>query len=269
MTSVVERPGAARSARAELRRPRKPTGSLSPESAHAARVQHALSTSDRVRLGSITAASQVQGLHGAGGDLVDLIEVDGKLVAVLGDVSGKGAPASLVAAVVLSSVQHHVAHLGAHAGSLLAAVDGSVRDMLDRAGALVTLAIVVIDPSTAQMRLASAGHHPLVLATAHDVRRLRPTCPPLGSMRASTGEQGLDFAAGSALLIASDGITEQTDPAGREFGLDGLADVVATTRHHPVADAVVRVLEVVDRHARFAERSDDRAVIVIHAGRDR
>ncbi|MDX2026136.1 PP2C family protein-serine/threonine phosphatase [Microcella sp.] len=266
MTAIVERPATVRSAWADLLPSRVSTSVPAPEVTHAARVQRALSTTDRLIVGSISAASHARGLHGAGGDLVDLIESDGRLVAVLGDAAGHGAAASLIAAVVLSSVQHHVAHLGPNPGVLLSAVDSSVRDMLDRAAAIATLAIVAIDPAEGTLRISSAGHHPVMLATADAVRRLGPTCTPLGARDVCSTELTADFTPGSALLITSDGITEQPNESDDEFGLERLGALADEARRRTPVAAIARVLHEVDQHAGAAEQFDDRAVIVVRAG---
>lgn len=266
MTAIVERPATALSAWAERLHPREREVVASPEGARAALVQHALSTTHHLALGALTAVSESRGLHGAGGDFVDLIEAEGQLVAVLGDVSGKGAAASLVAAVVLSSVQHHVAHRGPRPGAVLAAVDASVRGMLDRTGALVTLVIVAIDPATSSLRIASAGHHPVILAAASGTTRLAPACPPLGADAPCDSELTVPFAHGSTLVLASDGLTEQTDSAGVEFGLDRLSVLAAAARQSEPRLAVARLFAAVDTHAAAEPATDDRAAIVIRAG---
>ena len=266
MSALVEWPAATRTAWADLLPFRASTSVPAIDRSHAARVQHALSTTDRLTVGSISAASHVNGLYGAGGDFVELIEADGRLIAVLGDVSGKGVAASLVAAVLLSSVQHHVAHLGAHPGVLMAAVDSSVRAMLDRTEALVTIAIAVVEPATHTVRIASAGHHPVMLASSTGVRRLGPTCPPLGAAHACASELAVEFEPGAALLLASDGITEQPNVHDGEFGLERLALIADEARRRTPVAAIARVLTAVDAHAGDAEPFDDRAVIVIRAG---
>lgn len=232
----------------------------------AADVQHALSTAHAVTLGHVSAASEVRGLHGAGGDFADLIATEGQLVAVLGDVSGKGAPASLIAAVVLGSVQHHVTHLGPRPGAVLSAVCASVRAMLDRTDALVTLAIVAIDPAGGALRYSSAGHHPIVLATGSAPTALSVTCPPLGALQACSSERQIAFPPSSALILASDGYTEQPDPRGVEFGVGGLLALAEEARAGTPAVALERAAEVVDAHARGTHTVDDRAMIVVTAG---
>lgn len=268
MTAIVERPATALSAWAERLNPREREAVSSPEDARAALVQHALSTTHELALGALTAVSESRGLLGAGGDLVDLIESEGHIVAVLGDVSGKGAAASLVAAVVLSSVQHHVAHRGPHPGAVLAEVDASVRGMLDRTGALVTLVIVAIDQRTSSVRIASAGHHPVMLATPTGTTRPTPACPPLGADTPCGNELTLPFDQGSVLVLASDGLTEQYDAYGAEFGLERLGALATAARHTTPRAALARLFAAVDAHAGSAPATDDRAAIVITAGVD-
>ncbi|MBA4247301.1 MAG: hypothetical protein C0444_03285 [Microbacterium sp.] len=266
MTAIVEGPATLRSAWADLLPSRMSTSVPARDVTHAARVQRALSTTDRLTVGSLSAASHARGLDGASGDLVDLIEADGRLVAVLGDVAGHGAAASLIAAVLLSSVQHHVAHLGPNPGVLLSAVDSSVSAMLERAAAIVTLAVVVIDPVAHTLRISSAGHHPVMLATSDSVRRLGPTCPPIGALSACSSELTVDFEPGSALLMTSDGITEQPDAHDAEFGLERLAALADEARRRTPVAALARVLHEVDEHAAGTAPFDDRAVLVVRAG---
>lgn len=241
----------------------------STDESKAARVQRALATSHDLTIGPVTSGSYSSGLEGVGGDFVDLIDSRGKLIAVLGDVSGKGTPASLVAAVVLSSVQHHVDHVGAHPGELLRRVHQSLNGMLDRTGKLVTLAIAVIDPNVSSMRIASAGHHPVMLASASGVSRLGPTCPPLGADVPCGMELEAPFIPGSTLLLASDGITEQLDDNGAEFGLDRLALLADDARRLTPDAAIARVIHVIDEFSGNSLRLDDQAVVVVRAGHSR
>lgn len=234
--------------------------------ARAAHVQHALSTAHALTLGHVSAASDVRGLHGAGGDFADLIASEGQLVAVLGDVSGKGASASLIAAVVLASVQHHVTHLGPRPGAVLSAVCASVRAMLDRTEALVTLVIVAIDPVGGALRYSSAGHHPVVLSTARTTTALAVTCPPLGSLPACSSERQIALPPSSALVLSSDGYTEQLDPRGVEFGLCGLLALAEHARADTPTGALERAEAMVDAHARGIVAADDRAMVVVTAG---
>lgn len=266
MTSVVERVSTTRSL---LRSPQW-TAARTPitptEDATAAWVQNALSTSDRRSLGSVSAAARSAGLYTVSGDFVDLMEVDDKLVALLGDVSGKGVAASLVASVVLASVQHHVDDVGAQPSELLGRVHRSIAGMLDRTERLVTLAIAVIDPEGLRATIASAGHYPVMLASDVGISHLGPTSPPLGTVMPSRIEIVAPFVPGSALLLASDGITEQRNDCGVEFGLDRLGRLAHDARFCEPAVSVDVVHETVRRFSGRAARSDDQAAVVVRAG---
>ncbi|MEV8272367.1 PP2C family protein-serine/threonine phosphatase [Microbacterium sp. NPDC077184] len=233
-------------------------------SRHAERVQRALSTSFGLAVGDVSAACDVREALGIGGDVVDLLEIDGHLVAVLADVSGKGTAASLVAAMLLASVQHHAPQVGARPGALLRAVDTSMRGVLDRTGTLATLVVAAVDPRARVVRLASAGHHPVVMHAAGRATCLVPTCPPLGSVEASAFERELAFPPGAVLTLASDGVTDQQDWRGYEFGIAGLQRIVASELHEPRL-AVDAILSAVDRHAGLGPVFDDRAVVVIRS----
>jgi phosphoserine phosphatase RsbU/P len=236
------------------------------ELGHAAWVQHSLSTADRLNVGPISSASHSDGLLGPGGDFVDLLDVQGHLLAVLGDVSGKGVAASLVAAVVLASVQHHVETSGLNPGALLAKVDQSVSTMLDRTGVIVTLAVALVNPFDKTVRLASAGHHPVVLASETRIEKLGPTCPPLGADHPCGDDVTSDFTTGTALLITSDGLTEQTNSSGEQFGLDRLARLADDSRRRSPSAAVAGVLHAVDFFSGQAKPVDDRAIVVVRSG---
>lgn len=230
---------------------------------YAAHVQHALPNAHDLLVSGLSASCDVREAHGVGGDIVDLIEADGQVLAVLGDVSGKGGAASLIAAMVQASVQHHAAQIGAHPGALLIAVEASLRGVLSRTGTIVTAVIAAIDPAAHTVRVASAGHHPVLLRASGALEWILPTCPPLGVVPPCGAERSRPFAVGSTLVLASDGITEQTDPAGREFGLGGLEHALVRARRLDPRGMVDAVLASVEDHARRAPASDDRAIVIV------
>lgn len=235
---------------------------------HAERVQRALTSAHELSVGPLRAACDVREALGVGGDIVDLLEVRGCLLAVLADVSGKGSAASLVAAMLLASIQHHVVTVGARPGALLQAVEASMSGVLERTGTIATLAVVAVDPAACTVRLASAGHHPVLLRSQTGVAAVPSTCPPLGAAVPCGQELRMPFPAGSTLALVSDGITDQPDAVGRPFGLEGVSRVVASSRRDPRA-TVAEILAGVDRHAGPCAVFDDRSVLIVHAGAPR
>lgn len=250
MTLLLERPSVA-----------------SPRRSHsdAERVQRALSTAHELTVGSTRAACDVLEALGVGGDIVDLLEVDGQLLAVLGDVSGKGSAASLVAAMLLASVQHHAAQIGPRPGALLVAVEASMRGVLERTGTIVTLVVAAVDPADSTLRIASVGHHPVVIWSAGGGAPVLPTCPPLGTVPPCGAEHAFAFPRDTVLALVSDGITDQPGADGAEFGLHGLDRTLAAAHLDPRA-AVAAVMDAVDRHAGSTPVFDDRAAVIVRSG---
>jgi serine phosphatase RsbU (regulator of sigma subunit) len=229
----------------------------------AGELQRALVTADRRETPTASAAGDLRPACQVGGDLFDLLEVDGDLVAVIADVSGKGTPASLLTAALLSTVQGQVNVIGAHPGALLRAVGTAMEGMLHRTGRIVTLAIAAVDSRAGVVRIASAGHHPVFVDAGGTVTVIRPTCPPLGVVPPSADEQVVAFPVGTTILLASDGLVDQCDPWGIPFGMRQLADTFAKAPDHTPSEVVSHLLKAIKRHAGVAPQDDDRAAVVL------
>jgi serine phosphatase RsbU (regulator of sigma subunit) len=229
----------------------------------AGRLQRALASADQLATSAASAVGDLRPARWVGGDVFDLIEADGDLVAVLADVSGKGAPASMVASALLFSVQHHVAALGSQPGRVLAAVGASMEKMFERSGRIATVVIAAVDSRAGVVRIASAGHHPVFVATGGHVVVVPATCPPLGVFVPRPQEHEFAFGSDSAVLLASDGLVDQCDPGEAPFGMERLAAAFAEVAAADPANAVASVLGEVQAHAAQAPQDDDRAAVVI------
>lgn len=228
----------------------------------AGELQRALVSAERCTTPRANAAGRLVPARQVGGDLFDLIEVDGGLLAVVADVSGKGAAASLLSAAVLSSVHHHAGEVGVAPALLLRAVAMSMAPMLDRTGRLVTLAVAGVTWQGGELRVASAGHHPVLLRDDAGVRAVTPTAPPLGVVRPGSDEFTAAFPAGASLLLASDGIVDQRDPFGVPFGMDRLATLFEGVSGGP--EPIVRfVLDDVTTHTGGVPQDDDQALVIV------
>jgi len=174
----------------------------------------------------------------------------------VGDVSGKGIPASLFMAVsrtVMRSITgaHDMATGMSEANRLLATQN--------TASMFVTLFHGVLDLSSGLLRYCNAGHNPPHLLRAGGGRAmLDATGVPFGidaGMSYHIAETLL--APGDALFLFSDGITEALDPDGEEFGAARLEAALDEVRERGAAELVGHVLEATRRFAGEAEQSDD------------
>jgi serine phosphatase RsbU (regulator of sigma subunit) len=229
----------------------------------AGELQRALVTTDRLAVGGLEVVGRLVPARQVGGDVFDLVEVGRGALAVLADVSGKGASASLLTSAVLSTVHHHASQIGLRPGPMLRAVADSMAPMLERTGRIVTLAIAAFEPSGREVRIASAGHHPVFVAGPASVVAVRATAPPLGVVPPSVEEHVYPVVDGTALLLASDGLTDQRDAADRPLGMDGLATAFARRIGDDPGSIADQLLAQVHRHAAGVPQDDDQAVVVM------
>lgn len=168
--------------------------------------------------GSCVTARQV------GGDFYDALRIgsDGLLL-VIADVMGKGMPAAMFAAVFRSQVRAR-SDLATRPGSFMTWLNEALCADLNRVDMSITAQLAYVDTAARTVRVASAGHPPLLLAgQGMPVRELGPPGLPLGILRRNPyGEEVLPLPPAVSILLFTDGLTEARHPAGALFGLDAL-----------------------------------------------
>ncbi len=171
-----------------------------------------------------------------GGDYYDVfLTDDGDLGFAVGDVSGKGVPASLVMSTLQSSF---LAESSAHDD--IAKVCERVNEFLVQRTTPERYATFFAARLMADGTLlyVNAGHNPPMLLRGDEVHRLSGGGLPLGLFRGRTYElQESELLPGDLLLVFTDGVTEANDPAENEFGEERLLEVVRAN-----IDADVRAL---------------------------
>jgi len=204
-----------------------------------------------------------------GGDYVDVIPApDGRVLAAVADVCGKG----LQAALVTSSL-HAMLHAGIQGGSDLPELARSVNDYLCRTvvdHAFVTMALMMLEPASGTFSLVNAGHlPPLVLAPGAAPERLQASRNiPMGIEPGPLEAQAGRLPAGGILALYTDGLTELRDDAGRMLGIDRFAGALDEARQAGAEDPGAlhqRILELVSGHQGRQMAHDDRAWLLIRA----
>jgi sigma-B regulation protein RsbU (phosphoserine phosphatase) len=206
--------------------------------------------------------------RGVGGDFYDAFEIAGsRWGLLLGDVSGKGIAAGLVASSVQARVHTAARLAGLGPDRLMAAVD---RDVFETtSGARYATAIyATLDTSTRMCVVVNAGH-PAVLvldAESTELTRIGSTGPALGLL------QGGEFSSVSltlkpdAVLVAyTDGVNEARDDDDEEFGEGRLIALLLELRHQSAADLCARILAAVRSHRGARQDQDDVTALVVKA----
>jgi serine phosphatase RsbU (regulator of sigma subunit) len=200
-----------------------------------------------------------------GGDLYDIVELDGnRVVITIGDVCGKGVPASLFMAItqtvmrlVVRSGQDLQAEIGA-ANNLLVA--NNSEDMF------TTLFCGVLDVPSGTMSYCNCGHNPpLVIRRGEGTfESLRNCGPPLGiADDINYVPRSITLAPGDLLLLYTDGVTEAENPQLAQFGIERLEQTILETRGQPARRVVEHVIKSVAAFAKGAPQSDDITCVAI------
>jgi serine phosphatase RsbU (regulator of sigma subunit)/CRP-like cAMP-binding protein len=199
-----------------------------------------------------------------GGDYFDYIPVDkGQWAVCLGDVSGKGLPASLVMANLQATLR----------GQTYPGV--SVKDCVARSNRLlhrstsidkfVTLFYGILDTASHRLTFSNAGHdNPYFLSDGRPDRRLSTGGIVLGAIEEFPfQEESIEFHPGDLLVVYSDGIAEAMNKKGDFFGEERIAEAVAKHRACPAAELMEKILSTVRKFVGKHPQSDDMTLLIL------
>ena len=201
-----------------------------------------------------------------GGDSYDWIPLDGgRLAVVVGDVAGKGTPASLLMASVHASVQ---VLAGTTEPSRLVARLNDFLSTRAPASRFVTLLYAELDAASRRLRYVNAGHvPPYRVARDGAVSRLHAGGPALGLIHGASydvGEVVLD--PGDVVAVVTDGVTEAGSPDDAEFGDERVCDVLRSLSHGAAAEIMSGLVGAVERWTGGSGRfADDLTAVILKA----
>ena len=201
--------------------------------------------------GSMTPAKEV------GGDLYNFLirdDAPDKLYFALGDVSGKGVPASLFMAQAtrlfrtLAAQQMQPADIATRMNDALSGDD-------NEQGMFVTMFLGVVDITTGHLQFCNAGHNPPILGT--EFIEMIPNAP-IGLFPGLDyeGEEIADIR-GHQLFIYTDGLNEAENNEKDQFGDDHLLDIMATHHFESAKETIEYLKAEVEKHREGAEPNDD------------
>lgn len=199
-----------------------------------------------------------------GGDCYDAMRLpDGRLGFSLGDICGKGITAALMMAN-LQALFRLEARRGGDPHVVLSTINRLFHESTQTEH-FATFLYGTLDLDTGRVRYCCAGHEPmLVLRADGDEVQMPRGGLPVGILSEFPFEtQSLQLAPGDVCVLFSDGITEQTDAEGEEFGRERLRQVVSEARGLPAAEVQRAVEEAVRRFAGDRPPADDFTLLVL------
>ena len=200
-----------------------------------------------------------------GGDLFDFHFRDDKLFFCIGDVSGKGVPASLFMAVT-RAVFRTVSSHESMPDRIMTSINMTMGEM-NKTHMFVTLFVGVLDLPTGHLHYCNAGHDaPLLLGTeAHELQ-----CDsniPVGFMPSwQYSMQETDIPQGTTLFLFTDGLTEAMDINYEQFQMDRVMEVAQQAlaqRQLEPKQIISMMTEAVHQFVGDAEQSDDLTMMAI------
>ena len=209
--------------------------------------------------GTLTPAKDV------GGDLFDFFIRDERLFFCIGDVSGKGVPASLVMAVTRSLFRNISAHVAEphHIVKTLnkAMADGNETSMF------VTLFVGVIDLQTGVLHYCNAGHNsPLIIGRSVSLLPCDANLP-IGIVNDwSFTCQQIELEPQTTIFLYTDGLNEAEDVTHAQFGeqrIIGVANSFTGEEAGQPTTLVGKMAEAVSNFVGEAEQSDDLTMLAI------
>ena len=198
-----------------------------------------------------------------GGDYYDFFKYpDGRVALALGDVSGKGMPASLIMMQLHARVQ------------VLAEDPGNLAQFMTRinkatcakcpSNRFITFFFSVLNAATGDLAYANAGHNPPILVRANgDAEMLEGGGPVLGILSiAPYAEMHAHLERGDMIAIYSDGVTEANNVAYDEFEEERLVEVLKANRNEPAEVIVQAVIKAVTEFSAGAPQADDITLLI-------
>ena len=196
-----------------------------------------------------------------GGDLYDFFIRDEKLFFAIGDVSGKGIPASLVMAMSCSLFRAMSANEDSPA-KIVSAMNDSLSETNENS-IFVTFFCGVLDMTTGHLRYCNAGHNPPMVLT--DAIRMLPVEPniPLGIIKGMDFvEQEMSCNYDDALFLYTDGLSEAENIVHEQFGESRIEAAL-----HGKKSAEAHLENIKQKVAQFvgdAPQSDDLTILFVH-----
>jgi sigma-B regulation protein RsbU (phosphoserine phosphatase) len=215
------------------------------------------------RIDNLSYSAQCRQVRELGGDCYEFVPLPGNRLALsIGDASGKGLAAALMISNVQSSLRTAALFTGNDRAAALGAVNRQVygSSLADR---YATLFYGVFEGPTRTLYYVNAGHNPpMVIRQDGSIIWLETGGAPVGMFPDWNYEEGaIQLDPGDVVLAYTDGVIEAVNPAGEEWGIEGLRKAAVESGAQSADDMVEQILKSMDEFSH--ERQIDDATVVV------
>jgi sigma-B regulation protein RsbU (phosphoserine phosphatase) len=192
-------------------------------------IQNVMLPARPLRTAGVTISHEFQPAAEVGGDYLDYFSLsDNKIGLYIGDVSGKGLPAALYAALAVGTLRG-VHKTGQDPGRVLSILNERLL-LRGIPGRHTAIQYALFDPASREMRIASAGMPGPLLLRGKEAHVLQVAGLPPGFFpQVSYEELSLQLFPGDSVLFFTDGLSDARNVLEQEFGVEGIQSVC--TRH--------------------------------------
>lgn len=226
-------------------------------------IQQRLYPSPPPKLGNIQIVARSEPARETSGDFYDFVPLpDGRLAIVVADVTGKSIPAALMMVMARSLLRSHITVYQSPATILRVTNEMLCRDGLQ--AQFVTAFLGILDPATATLVFATAGHPFPYLRRGDQIHEIGCPSLPLG---AKTGlayqEMTLTLQPGDQVFLLTDGFFETRNAQRELFGFDRLMTLIHQTDPTDPQRALDQIWLAVTEFRGALEQSDDMTAVII------
>ena len=208
---------------------------------------------------SMTPAKEV------GGDMYNFIREGNKLYFCIGDVSGKGVPASLFMAIVTRGFRT-LALTGKSPAEIATRLNYELTENNDE-GMFITMFICRLDLETLQLEYCNAGHNPPIIGDAANQFTFLDVIPnaPIGLWPGLEFEgEEMQLQGNQRLLLYTDGLNEAENRQQEQYGEDRIIQLLTSHSSNNCHDIIEDLKSDTDLFRDGAEQNDDLTMLAIH-----
>lgn len=228
-------------------------------------IQRSFLPADIPHVGNLDVFANMLTAWQVGGDLYDVVRLDeDRLAVMLGDVSGKGVPAALFMAKVVSVFKTSIKHGRA---------EDIIRDINERiliessSNLFVTLTCMIFDTKANRVNYASGGHNPTLYVDPDGNTEWLEVDEgmPLGILEGNYSGKTIDYRPGGVFVLYTDGVTEAMNIKEEMFEEERLLELVKNTRKNSAKEIAEEIQKKVAEFAGGAKQHDDITILVVRA----
>ncbi len=204
-------------------------------------------------------AASSENLEGVGGDYFEVRHHGSRTAICVGDVIGKGFSAAFLLSSLHASAKPLLKKM-LEPAEMCRRLNASICE-LDLNGRLISLVYGVLDRESRQFRYSNAGHNPTLLVRPEGVQQLSTGGRILGFDESGYDEETVQLRPGDQLVFYSDGITENRNARGEEFGIARLTEIAESHRGRTAKELKKELLDAARSHGQG--RFEDDATLIV------